>query len=425
MEATVLNYREKKLKQELAELRAELKALKSEKKIVKSQNSFFGNILNAIPSDLVVFDKNHKYQFVNPKAIKDRKIREWLIGKTDFDYCRLKGKPYSLAKNRRRRFNQVLKQKKEISFEEKMIDANGNDVWIYRTMFPIIVDGEVEGVIGYAYIISHLKKMKSDLDIAKKEAEASIRAKESFLANMSHEIRTPMNAILGMSQLLREADLSPKHRVFLEGITKSANNLIGILNDILDYSKINSNKLSLENISVNLFEEITNCARLFSLKCEEKGILLETQISDELKKTCVKGDPVRLNQVLNNLVSNAVKFTAGGKIALKAEVVKNNKTSLGIDFSVSDTGKGIKEENLKSIFAPFSQGDNTVTREFGGTGLGLTITKNIINLLGGELNVFSQPGEGSLFTFSIEFEKCTRVSKTKKKDFSNVKLTRD
>lgn len=425
MDSTISNYQEKKLKQEVLSLRSKIKSLQKENNRLELRNSFFGKILNAIPSDLVVFDINHRYQFINPQAIDNESIRNWLINKTDFDYCKLKGKPFSLAKKRRKVFNEVVKGKKEVSFEERMLNEKGEFIWIYRTMFPIIIKEKVEGVIGYAYIITHLKQMEKDLENAQKEAEVSIKAKESFLANMSHEIRTPMNAILGMSQLLSEADLSKKHRRFLEGITKSADNLIVIINDILDYSKINSNKLELENISVNLYEEIKSCAQLFSLKCEEKGILLETLISDELKKTCVKGDPVRLNQVLNNLVSNAVKFTNKGKIGLKAEVVNSCEKSIKVDFSISDTGKGIQEENLKIIFDPFTQADNTVTREFGGTGLGLTITKNIIDLFGGELQVYSHPGEGSLFTFSIEFEKCTGKPKQKKINLKNLNIPID
>ena len=397
-------------------LKKENDRLKVKNKTAVSQKKFFKNILNGIPSDLVVFDRHHRYQFLNPISIKDKIMRNWMIDKTDFDYCRKRNQPIQIAKNRRKIFNQVIREKKEISFEEKMIDIDGNTVWNFRRMHPVFnSNNDVEHVIGYAYDITHIKKMKVDLESAQKKGEVFIKAKESFLANMSHEIRTPMNAILGMSQLLSNIKLSKKNKMYLNGISKSASNLLVIINEILDYSKINSNKLNIEKIPVNLFEELNNCEQLFILKCEEKGIRLVKSISKELENTYIKSDPVRLNQVLNNLVSNAVKFTKKGTVNLNIELIKSTKDQLTIQFSIIDTGAGIPKSKLNHIFNPFSQADTSVTREYGGTGLGLTISKKIVNLMGGELSVLSEENSGSNFSFILNFKTCKSPSITKQK----------
>jgi two-component system, sensor histidine kinase len=217
---------------------------------------------------------------------------------------------------------------------------------------------------------------------------------------MSHEVRTPMNGVLGMTELLLASELGEKERKYAEMAFNSAESLLGVINDILDFSKIEAGKLRIEEIPFDLPETVTHAVELFRQKAEAKGIILDTAFDRGMPRR-VKGDPTRLRQVLVNLVGNAVKFTETGMICVCVSRADIDNGRCRIGFKVSDTGIGIAAESLDRIFDCFSQADGSTTRKFGGTGLGLTIAKQLAEMMGGSITVESVPGKGSLFRFTI------------------------
>ena len=241
-----------------------------------------------------------------------------------------------------------------------------------------------------------------ELKEAKTVAESATKAKSEFLANMSHEIRTPMNAIIGFSNLVIKTDLSAKQRDYIAKIEVSANSLLGVINDILDFSKIEAGKLEMESTDFQLNDVMNNIANMVSVKASEKGIELLHTIADDVP-CALTGDPLRLGQVLINLINNAVKFTETGYIHVKAGLLDKDKKRCKIKFTVKDTGIGMTKEQIGKLFTAFSQADTSVTRKFGGTGLGLTISQRLVEMMNGEISVESEPDIGSTFNFTAEF----------------------
>jgi len=291
---------------------------------------------------------------------------------------------------------QVAADGQVLSAEHEIRGPDGEVRTFQTHVFPLQeADGKCYAVGGISLDITDLKRVQQT-------AEAATRAKSEFLANMSHEIRTPMNAILGMSYLALHSGLAPHQLNYVQKVHSSAESLLGIINDILDFSKIEAGRLDMEHIAFDLGDVMDNLANLLGMKAEEKGLELLFKLPAGLPTRLV-GDPTRLGQVLLNLGSNAVKFTSAGEVVVAVDVLERDAHSCSLRFEVKDTGIGISPEQRNQLFQPFSQADASTSRHFGGTGLGLVISRRLVGLMGGEIDLESDPGRGSSFHFSASF----------------------
>ena len=250
--------------------------------------------------------------------------------------------------------------------------------------------------------VSDRYKYENEILEAKRKAEADSKAKAEFLSTISHEIRTPLNAILGIGNLLHNTPLNENQKEYARLLLSSSEHLLSLVNNLLDLSKIEAKKLELEYVTFNLFDLITILKQIYAVKAREKGIELLLEL-DELIPENIIGDPVKLNQILTNLVGNALKFTKKGSITVAISIIKKNKKQVHLLFEVIDTGIGIPEEKLETIFQEFSQASYDVGVEFGGTGLGLTISKKLLELQGSKLSVSSKLNQGSIFSFDLKY----------------------
>ncbi|MDX1348967.1 MAG: PAS domain S-box protein [Putridiphycobacter sp.] len=289
-------------------------------------------------------------------------------------------------------------------YEVQLKRKDGTLIWVIISGAPYYdQEGKLAGTVGIHLDITDRKAVEQKLEDAIIVAKSSIKSKEQFMANMSHEIRTPMNAIIGMSALLQKSQLQEKQKHYVNAISTSADNLLMIVNDILDFSKIESGKLSLELIPCDISKVLRNTIKTIELKAEEKGLSL---LSDfDIDHSFYLIDPTRLSQILINLLSNAVKFTSNGFVNIKCSVVETKSNVDRLKFEVSDSGIGIREDKLSTIFKSFIQAEESTTRKYGGTGLGLAISKQLVELMGGELTVESEFGKGSSFSFEVAVQR--------------------
>ena len=355
------------------------------------------------PVSVVITDTQGRIEYVNP----------WFTEITGYSALEAVGQKPSILKSGHTPVSEYKKLWETITaggrwrgeFQNKK--KNGELYWEMATISPIKgSDGHIRNFIAVKDDITEQKIAEKELITAKEEAEAAMRAKSDFLATMSHEIRTPMNGVIGMTELLLDTDLTPEQRDFVETIQASGDSLLTVLNDILDYSKIESGKMEFEKRGFDLTQCLESTLDIFSSKAAEKQIELIYSIDDAVP-TALVGDESRIKQVLMNLTNNAIKFTESGEVYISvlmnnASLSAGNGDEAEIIFKVKDTGIGIPADKIDRLFKSFSQVDSSTTRKYGGTGLGLAISDRLVSLMGGKIWVDSVEGAGSTFSFSLK-----------------------
>ncbi len=288
-------------------------------------------------------------------------------------------------------------------YEIQLRKKDGSLIWVLISGAPIVdTEGKTTGTLGIHYDITARKTLEQELAKAKVTAEQAQKAEQQFLANMSHEIRTPMNAVIGMTHLLYETSLSETQKEYIDALRFSADSLMGLINNILDLSKIEAGELDFEERSFNLGQMLKGLQRTFQFKVKDKPVSVDMAIDERISNLLI-GDPTRLNQILTNLLGNASKFTQNGTIGVKAFLKEEKVDKYWIELHVHDTGIGIPEDKLELIFENFKQADIKVTRKYGGTGLGLTIVKELVEIQGGTIKAESNPNKGSVFKVVLPF----------------------
>lgn len=379
---------------------------------LKKQKEFLNQVINAIPDLLFYKDKLGVYLGCNKAFSKICLGLEEsdVIGKTDYDFFEDKSK----ANYFRKIDKKVITSCKSNINEEAIRFANGQIVELETIKIPFYDEKDNPiGIIGIARDITERKRQANELFAAKQAAESANLMKGQFLANMSHEIRTPLNGIIGFLEMLGRTKLSKEQLLYITDALAASEVLLYLINDILDFSKIDAGKLVMENIVYNLANVINDSISILSQRAEEKNIEINLYLNSNIPEE-IEGDPSRLRQVLNNLLGNAIKFTNSGEVNITVEKIEEYNNESVISFEIQDTGVGMSDEVKSKLFEPFVQGDSSTTRKYGGTGLGLVITKELISLMDGTIDVESTLGIGSTFSFTIKARNANKNVNDKK-----------
>ncbi|HCY41831.1 MAG TPA: hypothetical protein DHV48_10825 [Prolixibacteraceae bacterium] len=367
---------------------------------LKANEEKFRNILANMNIGLIEVDKERKITYANKRFAEMINMPEdQIYGVDTLLYLAPQSRDLVDAKFPER-------QKGKSEGYEIQVNINGKKEWWFVSVAPKIdISGNFSGSTVICLDVSDRKDLEQQLIVAREKAEQLGKTKEIFLANMSHEIRTPMNAIIGMGNQLAKTELKGDQQMFLKTIQSAADNLLIIINDILDFSKIEAGRLELEYIGFEPREVVGQILRVMTYKAEEKGILLTNSLYDKRLASVLKGDPYRINQVLLNLVSNSIKFTEKGSVDILCEVIEDKPDSQKLRITVEDTGVGMDESFVNKIFEKFTQEYKSGSRRYGGTGLGMSISKDLIELMGGTIEVISQKGIGTKVFLTLELEK--------------------
>ncbi len=389
-------------------IRTDISERKAIEAKLEEQLHFVEVLLEATPTAIYLKDRAGRYLRFN-KAFEQLfgiARSEW-IGKTVFDLVPGQAAEAMHAKDQEL-FDSGAVQTYEASFTNRT-SGEAHDGLYWKAVLSN-AEGEITGLVGTILDITERKRFEQALRDAKLRAEAASQAKSDFLANMSHEIRTPMNGVIGMTDLALDTALNPVQHEYLSIVKNSAQTLMVILNDILDFSKIEAGKLNIETIEFPLAKTISETLQSISARAEKKALTLHCELQDGLPDH-VLGDPVRIRQILTNLCDNAIKFTAQGSVRVGVNGKALTPDTYELHFSVRDSGIGIATDKQQGIFEAFTQADSSTTREFGGTGLGLTICARLVQLMGGSIWVESEPGHGSTFHFKLPVQPVSTLAK--------------
>ncbi|MGM0642376.1 MAG: PAS domain S-box protein [Thermodesulfobacteriota bacterium] len=373
----------------------------NERKQAERQIKKLSQAVEYSPASVIITDIHGTIEYVNPKFTRV----------TGYSYDEVIGEnPRILSSGHQTKAYyeelwETLLSKKEWKGEFINRKKNGEIYWESASISPIIDEnGNIINFVALKEDITELKTLMQDLKEAKEKAESATRAKSDFLATMSHEIRTPMNAILGMGRLALDSGLSEPENTYVGNILSAADSLLSIINDILDLSKIEAGKMEIVPVEFRINSVIEKIFNVMKFKAAEKGLELVYRFDRDVPWV-MKGDSTRLGQVLMNFVNNGVKFTESGQVSVSVKKVHESGSGITLKFSVRDTGIGMTDHQVSMLFQPFTQVNGTMSRKYGGTGLGLVIARRLVERMGGEISVESSPAKGSLFSFTVQFEK--------------------
>jgi two-component system sensor histidine kinase/response regulator len=358
----------------------------------------FEQVFNDLPTRVYWRDPQLKLLGGNRAFANDFGVTpESLTGKSDAEIESLAANDVLLERDKK-----TFSQKAPSVNAEIELKVDNKSQWVEHSSVPLYDDDHnIIGILGSYYDISGIKSVAEEMEKAKETAERANQSKGEFLANMSHEIRTPINAIVGMANLCLKTELNQKQKRYIKVIDSSSQALLGVINDILDFSKIDAGKLTVERIPFDLQDVLTSLADMFAYRAYDKDLEFIINLPANIPTRLI-GDPLRLNQVLVNLISNAIKFTEDGEINVAVNLLDSSKDNVLLRISVTDTGIGMDEEQRANLFKAFTQADTSTTRKYGGTGLGLAISRRLILLMGGDIGVTSAAGQGSTFYIEVE-----------------------